>query len=145
MGLAIKSVGQTLEITRDNSPLTTYRYDVKYTKPHFWPIIGPFGAAVTRQFPHVADAPGEQRDHPHHRGLHFTHGEVSFQGEEFVDFWSENAKSQGRIVHVGFDAPPKVVGNDLTFGVHNQWRAPDGRVMLDEHTAWRISDLRGGR
>ena len=62
---------------------------------YFYPLLGPGGTAMTRHWP-MKDLPGEDHDHPHHRSLWFSHGEVNG-----IDFWAETAKS-GRIVHDKF-------------------------------------------
>ncbi|HEX3870303.1 MAG TPA: DUF6807 family protein, partial [Pirellulales bacterium] len=46
------------------------------TKPILWPIIGPTGAKMTRAYP-METVEGEKQDHPHHRSLWFTHGDVN--------------------------------------------------------------------
>jgi len=142
--VAFKEVGTTLEITLAGKPFTTYRFGTEAPKPYFWPIMGPFGAPVTRAFPNVKDAPDEMRDHPHHRGLHFTHGEVSVAGKPHVDFWAETAKSQGKIVHLAFDPAPSVKDGVLTFGVRNKWVSPDGVELVNEIQQWVLSDLGNG-
>jgi len=40
-------------------------------RPHvyFYPVIGPGGARMTRDYPMVKDSEGEDHDHPHHRSL----------------------------------------------------------------------------
>ena len=54
------------------------------TKPILWPIIGPTGEALTRPYPMQADgSSGKSDDHPHHRSLWFTHGDVN--GRSFWD------------------------------------------------------------
>jgi hypothetical protein len=142
--IAYKQSGTTLEITAGGRPLTVYRFGTDAPKPFFWPIAGPFGKPVTRAYPNLKDVDGEMKDHPHHRGLHFTHGEVSFPGTPFADFWAESAKSQGRIVHKSFDPAPAIVAGALVFGVRNEWVAPGGAKMLDEHQTWKIVDLGEG-
>ncbi len=141
MALTVLEKDQSLEILRDGRPLTVYRFGQQFTKPHFWPIIGPGDVAVTRQFPHVPDSADEAHDHPHHQGLHFTHGELAFPSEPMVDFWAVDAKVQGRIVHRGFTGTPGSSGTSVDIAAHNQWLAPDGRVMIEDHTSWRIADL----
>ncbi len=65
-------------------------------KPIVWPIIGPHGEKMTRAFPMVADSEDEKHDHPHHRSLWFTHGEVNG-----IDFWAEGEK-MGKTEHQEF-------------------------------------------
>ena len=99
----VREVGQTLEVSVDGKPFTVYRFGAGHTRPFFWPIVGPHGDPVTRAFPNVPDAPGEARDHPWHRGLSFTHGEVGPPGTRPIDFWREGVANQGRIVHRTFE------------------------------------------
>ena len=68
------------------------------TKPILWPIIGPTGKPMTRDYP-MRDRPGEQKDHPHQRSLWFTHGDVNG-----TNFWAqpEQASYVGRIEHLRF-------------------------------------------
>lgn len=60
-------------------------------QPVIWPIIGPTGQELTRSYPLGPLHPGEVNDHPHHRSLWFSHGNVNG-----LDFWSEfeNATAQ---------------------------------------------------
>ncbi len=61
------------------------RYVIKSgAKPILWPIIGPYGDAVTRQYPMGEALPDEKSDHPHQRSFWFTHGDVNG-----VSFWME--------------------------------------------------------
>ena len=52
-------------------------------KPILWPIIGPTGKPMTRAFPMKKDDPNEKKDHPHHRSMWFTHGDV--ERHRFLD------------------------------------------------------------
>lgn len=59
-----------------------------FAKPFLYPVIGPTGANMTRNFPMVEGIDGESKDHPHHQSLWFAHGAVSG-----ADFWhSKNGK-----------------------------------------------------
>lgn len=71
------------KITIDGEIFTEYITDQQGT-PILWPIIGPGGKKMTRDFPMIpAGNPDEQKDHPHQRSFWFTHGDVN--GE---DFWA---------------------------------------------------------
>src|SRR4051812_3604379 len=63
--------------------------------PHvyYYPVIGPGGLKMTRDYPMVPDSEGEDHDHPHHRSMWYSHGDVNG-----IDFWSETPKA-GKIVH----------------------------------------------
>jgi len=59
--------------------------------PYIYPLLGPGGARMTRGFP-MERFEGESEDHPHHRSMWFTHGNVNG-----VDFWHEGGEHPGRI------------------------------------------------
>jgi hypothetical protein len=65
----------------DGKPYTTFHLAPGGNKPYVWPLSTASGAVVTRHFP-MADFAGEVRDHPHHRGLFFAHGDVND-----IDYW----------------------------------------------------------
>lgn len=52
------------------------------TKPYLFPVFGPGNALMTRAYPLTEPLAGEEKDHPHHTGLWFAHGDVNG-----VDFW----------------------------------------------------------
>ena len=97
------------------------------TKPILWPIIGPTGKSMTRDFP-MRDRVGEKKDHPHQRSLWFSHGDVNGIG-----FWTERGKGVGTIKHLEFT---KVAGGKPgVIATRNAWLASDGhRVCEDERT-----------
>jgi hypothetical protein len=93
------------------------------TKPILWPIIGPTGKPMTRDFP-MRNRPGETKDHPHQRSLWFSHGNVNG-----VDFWGERGKV-GTIKHLEFT---KIAGgNPAVVATRNAWLAPDGRRVCED-------------
>ena len=109
--------------------------------PHvyFYPLIGPGGARMTRDWP-MKDTPGEEHDHPHHRSLWFAHGSVNG-----VDFWTEAApgkdleKAPGRITHEKF---LKVQGGEKEGVIRDQvrWVAADGSVPVTGEQTFRVQD-----
>ncbi|MEP6757301.1 MAG: PmoA family protein [Chthonomonadales bacterium] len=72
-----------VDIQVNGHPFTTYDTKTGPNKPYFNPIFAPGDALITRKYP-FENVVGESHDHPHHRGLWFTHGSVN--GE---DYWSE--------------------------------------------------------
>jgi hypothetical protein len=100
------------------------------TKPILWPIIGPTGKPMTRDFP-MRDRAGEKKDHPHQRSLWFSHGNVGG-----VDFWSERGKGVGTIKHLEFT---KLAGGKPgVIGTRNAWLAPDGRRVCEDERILRF-------
>jgi hypothetical protein len=98
---------------------------------YYYPVLGPGGLPMTRNYPMKTDAPGEERDHPHQRSLWYSHGAVNG-----VDFWSETPKA-GRILHAEFleVTPGKETG---VIRSANNWVGPDGRVICTDERTFRV-------
>ena len=54
---------------------TNYIYDT-HPRPILYPIEGPGGVKLTRNYSIVKNVPGESQDHHHHKSLWFGHGEM---------------------------------------------------------------------
>ena len=78
----------TVEI--DGKPFTEFHIGPSTHKPYLAPLRAATGTVVTRGYPMRDDIPGENRDHPHHRGLWFTHGVVNG-----YDFWANEETQKG--------------------------------------------------
>ena len=124
----VKELPGKVRVEIDGQLLTEYCHQ---GAPHvyFHPLLGPGGAKMTRAWP-MEDVPGEERDHPHHRGLWFSHGAVNG-----VDFWSES-KTAGRIVHEKF-LELKSGDTEGVIRSSNRWVAPDGSVPLTSIQTFR--------
>jgi hypothetical protein len=91
-------------------------------KPYFHPVMGPGGVKMNRAFP-MENAEGEERDHVHHRGLWFAHGDV-----DGVDFWTEG-EGRGTIRHErSYDFVSGLVF--AAFRADATWLDAQGRVLL---------------
>ncbi len=119
-----------ISVQIDGKPFTTLYYGLGAPKPYFHPLRAASGTIVTRHFP-MEDVEGERQDHPHHRGLWFTHGEVN--GD---DFW---ANEPGRTV------PP--MGTITTAEVRTEgdriigsfvWKDRDGKPIIREERTMRF-------
>lgn len=80
------AAGATVKI--DGQLFTEY-VTLSESKPILWPIIGPNGKKMTRDYPMVKTE-GETADHPHHRSLWFSYDKVND-----VNFWAEKATYSG--------------------------------------------------
>ncbi|TWU60084.1 hypothetical protein Poly51_03580 [Rubripirellula tenax] len=107
-------------------------------KPVVYPVIGPSGQAMTRQYPIEDALATEAKDHQHHRSMWMTHGEVN----DF-DFWADE-KNEGDTVHRS--ASTGVTDDGAAFIMtKNDWMSPKGeRVMSDTRrfTFFRSGDRR---
>jgi hypothetical protein len=80
---------EKISVEIDGKPFTEFFIGPSVPKPYLAPLRSASGKIVTRQYP-MADVPGESHDHPHHRGLWFTHGDVNG-----YDFWSNEDSQKG--------------------------------------------------
>ena len=106
-------------------------------KPFFYPILTPDGHHLTRQWP-IERNPAETHDHPHHRGLWFTHGDLNG-----IDFWSEEVTDKvkpGKTVAKGFE---NIVSGPVFggFRTRTEWRAPDDKLIATDVRDIRIYAL----
>jgi hypothetical protein len=109
---------------------TDYHYR-QVAKPYLYPIIGPGGQAMTRNWP-MKEVPDEEHDHPHQKSLWFTHGEVNG-----VDFWTEGP-GKGKIVHDGFLEKNTKAGWGV-IRTKDKWVGPDGTVVCTDEQTLRFS------
>ncbi len=103
-------------------------------KPYLYPVLASDGTEMMRHFPMKGKGgvPGEVEDHPHHRSLWFTHGNVNG-----VDFWAESdLKKQGQIVNEAVETSTKKDVGEIKS--RNKWVGPDGTVHLTDETTIRI-------
>ncbi len=134
-GFEAKQSESAVTIHWRGQPFTAYVYRGA-PKPYLYPLYAPNGKPLTRHFP-MQIVPGESMDHPHHRSVWFTHGEVNG-----VDFWAEGA-GKGTIVHRQIE---RVEAGAVLARIvaHNDWLAPDGKKVCAETTeiiAYRTPDF----
>ena len=101
-------------------------------QPILWPIIGPTGQPMTRQYPMKEVGEHERADHKHHRSMWCTHGDVNG-----YDFWAEHGDDAGHmpaIQHREF-AKVEADGDTATIVTKNDWLDPAGkRICQDTRT-----------
>ena len=109
----------------DRQPFTTFYWGGDAPKPYLHPLRSASGKIITRGFP-MEQIPGESRDHPHHRGLWFTHGEVSG-----ANFWmNEKGYKPEESGHIIPKGEPSSKGNSIH--ARFEWQHPDGKPLLTE-------------
>jgi hypothetical protein len=104
----------SIDIFDGQKLVTTYHYR-SGSKPILWPLMGPDDMRFSREYPMVADSKDEDHDHPHHRSIWMTFGEVN----EF-DLWAEG-KGKGTVCQVG---KPEVTAdkNKVTLKANHLWK-----------------------
>jgi hypothetical protein len=78
-----------IRIDIDGKHFSDYMIGADAPKPYLHPLRTASGKQVTRSFP-MDLVEGEKRDHPHHRGLWFSHGDVNG-----YDFWANEKNQKG--------------------------------------------------
>ncbi len=121
-----------ISIEIDGKPFSDFWVGPETKKPYLSPLRTASGIVVTRAYPMSSDVPGEAHDHPHHRGLWFTHGDVNG-----YDFWGNEDSQKGAGKGKGFVVLRKI--DKLTsgrktgsVGASFDWKIPDGQVLLVE-------------
>jgi hypothetical protein len=108
-------------------------------KPYLYPVLAADGTQLNRDFPMKKDTEGEDHDHPHHRSIFFTHGDVNG-----FDFWGEGGgPRQGTIVNDSVTATTH--GGAAVIESKNRWIQPDGSVACTDDTTIRARAIPDGR
>lgn len=120
-----------IDVEIDGRPFTSFYFGPDQPKPYLHPLRAPDGTIVTRRYP-MEKVAGENRDHPHHRGLWFSHGDVNG-----LDFWSNeltqeprDKKGRIRLRHVKQTAAGD--GKRGTISAAFEWNTPSGELLLTE-------------
>ncbi len=112
----------TVEI--NGNLFTEYIYSGETKRPYFYPVIGPTGVAVNRNWP-MKDVENEEHDHPHHKSLWYTHGSING-----IDFWTSGDRN-GNVVHDKFLKIES--GKDMgIIQSQNKYVAPDGTIVCTD-------------
>lgn len=136
-GVEVVPQGDRVVVKVDGELLTELRF-ADTPKPYFYPLLGPGGVPMTRNFPMRKDADDEDKDHPHHRSLWFTHGDVNG-----VDFWAEGP-NRGRVIQQKvLEAAGGAESGILR--TSNQWVTAEGKRVLTDETSLRILRHPAGR
>lgn len=119
-GVSVKQVGDKVRVELGGELFTEYHYQ-DVSRPFLYPVLGPDGLPMTRNWP-MQEVPGEDQDHPHHRSLWYAHGSVNG-----VDLWSESSRA-GHTTHVEFlklaSGPKEGVISTL-----NRLESKEGKVL----------------
>ena len=134
--VTLKQTDTGLRVDVDGQLFTEYQTkDVP--RPFFYPVIGAAGENIVRNYPMKPGVEGEPQDHPHHKGLWFTHGSVNG-----IDFWSET-KDFGKQQHVSF-GDIKSDGAKGSFTADTKWVSSDGKTVLTDSRKFTIGALPNG-
>lgn len=125
-GVQVTEGKDRVTIAVDGELLTELRFEGT-PKPYFYPLLGPGGVPLTRNYPMRTDAADEEKDHPHHRSLWFTHGDING-----VDFWAEGT-NRGKVVQTRILEARSGEESGLV-RTANKWVTPEGKTLLTDVT-----------
>jgi len=113
----------------DGKPFSELFIGPETTKPYLHPLRAADGKIVTRVWP-MEEKAGEAKDHVHHRGLWFTHGDVNK-----VDFWandpSQKSEKMGKVVLEKVISAKSGKKNGAVTAQF-AWQDPAGKTLLRE-------------
>jgi hypothetical protein len=139
--LTVALNGADAEVKRGDTLIARYDVSTGPTKPYLYPIL-PFGdeTHMTRRWP-VEKGTDEAEDHPHHRGLWFTHGDING-----IDFWTESGDEKHRIgktVHTNF---PMLTGGPLQAQLTSttDWNDPEGKTIAKDSRSLTFTPVTTG-
>jgi len=118
-----------ISVTIDNQPFTTLYCGADTAKPYLHPLRSASGKIVSRHYP-MEDVAGESHDHPHHRGLWFSHGNVNG-----YDFWSnEPSQHGGKNAKIVLKNVARAEGGEKSGAIEAtfDWVDPQAKPLLTE-------------
>ena len=127
--VAVATAGGSVAVRIGGADFTVLRLDAA-PKPFLHPLLAPGGTSVVRGWP-VEPAPGDTRDHPHHRGAWVAHGDVNG-----MDAWEERADRLGRIVVDAVECASGAVCGHVRLAL--RWLDPQGGAVAAERRTYRF-------
>jgi hypothetical protein len=118
-----------ISVQIDGKAFSDFFYGQDTPKPYLHPLRTASGIQVTRGFP-MDKVAGETSDHPHHRGLWFTHGDVNG-----IDFWMNEANdSRPNVGKVALDKIISVKSGVSSGSIEASfnWMGPDKKTLVAE-------------
>ena len=141
-GFSIKREGDKIAVLVGEKPFAEYiANDPATNKSYLWPVFGPGGVAMTRDFP-MKDIEGEVKDHYHHRGVWFGHEDIGGydswtergtfdKGEKTSDANKERIEKLGKQVHRKFN-DVSASQDKATIVSEIDYINPDGKKSVTE-------------
>lgn len=128
----IKQSSDRVSVSIDGKPFTDFFIGADTTKPYLHPLRTASGKLLTRSYP-MEVLEGEAKDHPHHRGLWFTHGVVNG-----LDFWANEKNQKGAAANGRGNVVTKRVTavesgkKQGSIGATFEWQDLAGKAVLAE-------------
>ena len=110
----------------NGKPFTSLFFGPHVAKPYLWPLRAASGTEVTRRFP-LAEAPGDSKDHPQHRGLTFAHADLNG-----FNYWANEPSNSGKKGRIVLKEIVSAEGGSQTgtIQVLLHWLDPNGTTLM---------------
>ena len=143
---AVSSVRADVKITQlddrfrvevDGKLFTEWRHKA-WAAPYLYPVIGPSGENITRHYPMMDTVPHEDKDHPHHRSIRFSH-----RGVNGYMFWSPDPdEKKGKFAKIKLEKVEKIEGGEKSgeLILWHQWLG-DGKLIIRDRTRFVFTPL----
>ncbi|MEM7232249.1 MAG: PmoA family protein [Planctomycetota bacterium] len=135
--VTIRRLDGKLRVEIGGKLFTEYVYQGQ-GKPILYPIVGPTGAAITRNYPMKPEVKGEANDHPHHRSLWFSHGLVNG-----TDFWHEGKETGKQLQEAILEVESGTERGRIK--TKNRWVKKDGTIVCTDERELTFFEVEGGR
>jgi hypothetical protein len=112
-----------LELHHGEKLVTAFHTDFRF--PYLYPVRSASGANVVRNWPMKTDVPGEEQDHPHHRGIWLAHGSVNGH-----DFWADTKKTHPTI-RLNSITRKEVINDIAQLGADLTWIAENTELLKE--------------
>src|SRR5438034_10243681 len=122
-GVQIAQLDDRLRIEINGELFTEYHFK-NASRPFLYPVFGPQGLPMTRDWP-MKESENEEHDHKHHRPLWLDHGEKN--GD---DFCTEEPRA-GKTIHEEF-TEIKAGREAGIIRSKNKYVAPDGKIIATD-------------
>ena len=125
----ITDLDDRIRIEVDGELFTEWRH-ADWLAPYFYPVIGPNGENITRNYPMKEGVEHESQDHPHHRSLRFSHSDVN--GLNFW-YWRPGRERELSTAEIKFEKIEKLAsGKTGEMIVWMRWLDGDTLVLREK-------------
>lgn len=133
--VTITRLDDCFRVEVDGKLFTEWQFKA-WKAPYLYPVIGPNGENITRHYPMKDGVPNESQDHPHHRGIRFSHRNVNG-----LSFWAPDSDRSGHNAGIVLDRVESMTpGKTGELVLWNRWMG-NGELVLREKVRLAFTPL----
>lgn len=135
--VSITELEDRIRIEINGEIFTEWRHQ-DWVAPYLYPVVGPNGENITRNYPMKEGVPSESQDHYHHRSLRFGHSDVN--GLNFW-FWRLGKERETSKAEIKLEKIERISsGKTGEVVLWNQW-LNDGELVMREKVRLAFTPL----